>query len=139
MKARSILLILLCALAATSVARAQSRPLAVPAWAVQFLVDSATWDIHAHHPPAGKIQFRNARIGTLPQADGTTFYLVCAEYAGVVEGQKPTWRPFVTIKMETYEQWLGEEATKDWCKHRHPTWDPRTDITAGLQAKYDSL
>jgi len=139
MRPRSTLLAALLVTIGTSVATAQSGSRAVPAWAVQFLVDSATWDIHAHHPPAGKVQFRNARIGTLPQPNGTTFYLVCAERAGVTEGNKPTWVPFVTIKMETYEQWLGEEAFKDWCYHRKPIWDPRTDITAALQAKYDSL
>ncbi len=139
MRVRSIMLAALFVTIGTTVATAQSRPRAVPSWAVQFLLDSATGDIHAHHPPAGKVQFRRARIGTLPQPDGTTFYLVCAEYAGVTEGRKPTWVPFVTIKMETYEQWLGAEATKDWCQRRHPSWDPRTDITAALQARYDSL
>jgi hypothetical protein len=139
MRFRSILLAAAFIALGTTVATAQSRPRAVPPWAVQFLVDSATGDIHTHHPPAGKVQFRHARIGTLPQPDGTTFYLICAERAGVTEGSKPTWVPFVTIKMETYEMWLGEEATKDWCQHRHPIWDPRTDITAALQAKYDSL
>ena len=139
MRVRSILLAALFVTLGTTVVTAQAGPRAVPPWAVQFLLDSATGDIHAHHPPAGKIQFRHARIGTLPQPDGTTFYLVCAEYAGVTEGQKPIWLPFVTIKMQTYEQWLGSEATKDWCQHRHPTWDPRSDITAALQARYDSL
>ena len=139
MRVRSILLAAVCITGGTTFATAQSHPRAVPPEAVQFTVNAATGDIHAHHPPAGKIQFRNARIGTLPQPDGQTFYLVCGEYAGVTQGTKPTWVPFVTIKMADYEQWLGEEATKDWCHHRHPTWDPRTDITAALQAKYDSL
>lgn len=139
MRVRSILLAATITIVVPTAATAQSTSRAVPAEWVQFLVDSATGDIHAHHPPAGHVTFRRARIGTLPQPDGTTFYLVCAEFAGVTEGSKPTWMPFVTIKMETYEQWLGEEATKDWCQHRKPVWDPRTDITAALQAKYDSL
>ena len=139
MPIRSILLAAALVTLGTTVANAQSGSRTVPAEWVQFLVDSATGDLHAHRPPAGKVQFRHARIGTLPQPDGTTFYLVCAEYAGVTQGSKPTWVPFVTIKMQTYEAWRGKEATKDWCEHRHPTWDPRTDITAALQAKYDSL
>ncbi len=139
MRVRSILLGLTAAIATASGVAAQSHSRAVPAEAVQFLVNTATTDIHAHHPPAGKIQFRRARIGTLPQPDGKTFYLVCAEMAGVTPGGKPSWIPFVTIKMEDYEQWLGPEATKDWCGHRKPIWDPREDVTALLQAKYDSL
>jgi hypothetical protein len=140
MRVRSILLAtVFVAFGPTAAAAAQSSFRAVSPDAVQFLVDSATGDIHAHHPPAGRIQFRHARIGTLPQPDGTTFYLICAEYAGVTQGRKPTWVPFVTIKMEAYEQWLGAEATQNWCQRRRPTWDPRTDITAALQAKYDSL
>jgi hypothetical protein len=139
MRIRSILLATVFVTFGPAAATAQSSFRAVPPDAVQFLVDSATGDIHAHHPPAGRIQFRHARIGTLPQPDGTTFHLICAEYAGVTQGRKPTWVPFVTIKMETYEQWLGEEATQNWCQRRHPTWDPRTDVTAALQAKYDSL
>jgi Cu/Ag efflux protein CusF len=139
MRSRSILLAAVIITVGTTVAAAQSHSRAVPPEAVQFVVNAATTDIHAHHPPAGKVQFRHARIGTLPQPNGTTFYLVCAEVAGVTEGTKPTWVPFVTIKMADYEQWLGEEATKDWCRHRKPIWDPRTDITVALQAKYDSL
>ena len=139
MHVRSILLAALIVSSGTTAATAQSRSHAVPQEWVQFLIDSATGDIHAHHPPAGKVTFRHARIGTLPQADGTTFYLVCAEFAGVTAGTKPTWMPFVTIKMETYEQWLGPQASKKWCQHRRPTWDPRSDITPALQAKYDSL
>lgn len=139
MRFRSILLVIPALALFTSVAAAQRSSNPVPPEAVEFLVHTATGDIHAHHPPAGKVTFRHARIGTLPQADGRTFYLVCAEMAGVTEGGKPTWVPFVTIKMEDYEQWLGPTATKDWCQHRHPTWDPRTDVTALLQARYDSL
>ena len=139
MRLRSILLAAVAVILGPTAATAQSTLRAVPPWAVQFLLDSATGDIHAHHPPAGHVQFRRARIGTLPQADGTTFYLLCAERAGVIEGSKPIWVPFVTIKMTTYEQWLGEQPTKDWCQGRHPIWDPRTDITAALQARYDSL
>jgi Cu/Ag efflux protein CusF len=139
MHIRSILLAALFVIVGTTVAAAQSRSRVVPPEAVQYLLTSATTDIRAHHPPAGRITFRHARIGTLPQPDGQTFYLICAEVAGVTEGSKPTWTPFVTIKMAEYEQWLGVEATKDWCQHRHPTWDPRTDITAALQARYDSL
>ena len=139
MRFRSILLAAVCVTLGPTAVAAQSSSRAVPPDAVQFLVDSATGDIHAHHPPAGRVQFRHARIGTLPQPDGTTFYLICAEYAGVIQGSKPTWVPFVTIKMETYEQWLGPEATKNWCRRRTITWDPRADITAALQAKYDSL
>jgi hypothetical protein len=139
MRIRSILLAVLLVTLGTTVAAAQSRSRAVPTEAVQYLLTSATSDIHAHHPPAGRITFRHARIGTLPQPDGQTFYLICAEYAGVTPGSKPTWMPFVTVKMAEYEQWLGPEATKDWCQHRHPTWDPRTDITAALQARSDSL
>ncbi|HWA40602.1 MAG TPA: hypothetical protein VG712_03265, partial [Gemmatimonadales bacterium] len=103
MRVRSILLAALFVALAQTTAGAQSSARAVPPEAVQFLIDSATGDIHAHHPPAGRVTFRRARIGTLPQPDGTTFYLVCAEVAGVTEGAKPTWMPFVTIKMETYE------------------------------------
>lgn len=139
MRVRSILLATACVTFGPTAAAAQSSSRAVPPDAVRFLVDSATGDIHAHHPPAGRIQFRHARIGTLPQPDGTTFYLICAEYAGVTQGRKPAWMPFVTIKMEIYEQWLGEEPPRNWCQRRHPTWDPRTDITAALQARYDSL
>jgi len=139
MRVRPLLLAAVFISIGTTAASAQSGPRAVPAEVVQFLVTTATNDIHAHHPPAGKIHFRRARIGTLPQTDGRTFYLVCAEMAGVREGTKPTWVPFVTIKMEDYEQWLGSEATKDWCQHRKPIWDPRTDVTALLQARYDSL
>ena len=139
MQIRSFLLAAAMVTVGASHAVAQSAPRAVPQEWVQFLIDSATGDIHAHHPPAGQVQFRRARIGTLPQPDGRTFYLVCAEVAGVIPGQKPTWEPFVTIKMETYEQWRGEAAAKEWCRGRHPIWDPRTDITTALQARYDSL
>lgn len=123
----------------TSVAEGQSHSRSVPPDMVQFLVDSATGDIHAHHPPAGRIQFRHARIGTLPQHDGNTFYLICAEVAGVPPGGKPTWVPFATIKMATYEQWNGAQAASGWCRRPDISWDPRTDITAALQARYDSL
>lgn len=139
MRSRSILLAAVVITAGTTIAAAQSTPRVVPAEAVQFLVTTATNDIHAHHPPAGHVTFRHARIGTLPQPDGTTYFLVCAEFTGVTEGGRPTWVPFVTIKMEDYEQWLGETATNDWCQQRHPIWDPRTDITAALQVRYDSL
>lgn len=123
----------------TSVASGQNHPRSVPPDMVQFLVDSATGDIHAHHPPAGRITFRHARIGTLPQPDGQTFYLICAEFAGVTPRAKPTWVPFATIKMATYEQWNGAQAASGWCRRRTITWDPRNDITAALQAKSDSL
>lgn len=139
MRYRSTLMTAAFLAAGATVATAQSRSRTVPPDAVQYLLESATGDIHAHHPPAGKVTFRRAQIGTLPQPDGQTFYLICAEYAGVTEGTKPAWMPFVTIKMQEYEQWNGVEATRNWCHHQKPTWDPRTDITAALQAKYDSL
>ena len=133
-------LILAAALVAggASGAHAQASPKAAPPEVVQYLFASAASDVHAH-PPIGTVRFRQVRIGHSLKPDGTPQYLMCGQYAGAPHGGQAVWVPFVTIKMTTYEQYIGTQATSSWCNRPDIAWDSETDLSAGLQAKFDSL
>jgi len=104
---------------------------------VQFLLEAAATDFHAHHPPY-PARFRHVRIGHIMTSDGTKQYMLCGEFLPAQEGGKSDWTPFATIKTSGYEQWAGSQAAT-FCHQSKIVWDKQGDLSSSLQDRFDSL
>jgi hypothetical protein len=103
---------------------------------VQYLIESAASDFHAHGP-LKPIHFRNVRFGHVKSSD-VTMYMLCGQFTPDPKTDKAKWVPFVTIKTHAYEQYLGDQAAS-LCKRSSITWDIQKDLSSSLQDRYDSL
>ena len=90
-----------------------------------YLVTSAASDFHAHQKPE-PTRFRDVHVGRV--LGGYT--RLCGQF---LSGD--TWTPFATIKMESYEQWIG---TTNHCTDATIVWEPG-DLSAALQRKLATL
>jgi hypothetical protein len=126
MKITKLLLVLVLA---SSAIAAQVLP-------VQYLIESAASDFHAHGP-SKPIHFRNVRFGHAKSSDVTT-YMLCGQFTADPKTDKAKWAPFVTIKTSGYEQYLGDQAAS-YCRRSSITWDIQKDLSSSLQDRYDSL
>jgi hypothetical protein len=62
-----------------------SSAIAAQVQPVQYLIDSAASDFHAHGP-SKTLHFRNVRLGQVQYSDGTQ-YMLCGQFTA-----GPTWR-----------------------------------------------
>lgn len=102
---------------------------------VEFLVTTAASDFHNQRPPYPS-RFRQVRIGHVIAPNGTTRYMLCGEYLPASEDDTAEWTPFVTIKTDPYEQWLGAQA-RGYCEQRSIVWLDG-DYSSILQNRFDS-
>lgn len=111
--------------------------LAATASPVQFLLESAATDFHAHPPvPVG---FREVRAGHVTAANGTTQYMLCGLFLPPAPaGGQADWTPFVTLKTSGYEQWLGGQAVA-FCQQPSMVWDEGGDLSGSLLSRLDAM
>lgn len=86
-------------------AAAQSK---APDTAAQELIGYAAADFKQHSSVLPR-QFRHVKLGQLRAEDGRHRLVLCGEFLAE-DTKKPRWTPFVTIKTDPYEQWLGGQS-----------------------------
>ena len=112
-----------------SLAACQStRPASIDPATVEFLLNSASSDFHAHGPAPAR--FRNVRAGYLLNTDGTKSYRLCGEFQRANDN---VWLQFATIKTSGYEQYVGPE-TLSYCLGTSIVWDDR-DLSTSLKLR----
>jgi hypothetical protein len=104
---------------------------------VEFLLTTSANDFHAHQPPVVD-RVRNVRFGHIANSDGTKQYVLCGEFLPKPQAGKAEWTPFVTIKTDPYEQWLGGQATS-LCQPSQFVREKDDDLSGALQKRLDAL
>jgi hypothetical protein len=140
-----ILLIILCLIACNTAQNqsGNSRKMAqesdlnnTPIDSIQnFLINAAATDFLKTRPP-DPLHFRDVRIGHLTGSNGIRRYILCGQF--LPSEQKAEWIPFVTIKTDPYEQWLGNQASV-YCNDTSLVRENMSDLSSILQSRWDSL
>jgi len=103
----------------------------------QFLLAVAASDFYAHGPTS-IIRFREVRFRYLVSPKGEKTYLLCGEFLSEKKPAIHEWTPFVTIKTDPYEQWIGGQAAT-YCQGSSPASEKQDDLSSSLQSRFDSL
>jgi len=114
----------------------RTEPRATPADApVEFLVTTAASDFHKHQSPRPS-RFREVRVAYVVAPDGTTTYMLYGEFLPASDDGAAAWTPFLTIKTDPYEQWIGAQA-KGYCEQPSIMWLDG-DYSSLMQSRFDS-
>lgn len=103
---------------------------------LQFLLTASATDFYKHRPP-DPLRFRDVRLGHLTGSDGVMRYILCGQFLPR-EGKDEKWMPFVTIRTDPYEQWLGNQASS-FCNDSKVIWENMSDLSSLLQSRLDAL
>jgi hypothetical protein len=104
---------------------------------MEFLLRSAATDFHAHHPPVVE-RFRHVRFGHVMTPAEAKQYQLCGEFLPQQREGKVEWTPFVTIKTDPFEQYIGDLAAS-WCQRSRFVQDRDKDLSSTLQNRLDSI
>jgi hypothetical protein len=104
---------------------------------VEFLLQSAAADFHAH-PPAKALHFHTVRIGSLITSDGARRYMLCGDFLS--ENGTGPGAPFMTIESpggpNGYQQLIGKN---ELCDDPSASFGIASDLSPSLQSRFDSL
>jgi hypothetical protein len=103
----------------------------------QFLITTAASDFH-EHGPSHVMRFRDVHLRYLVTSTGERTYILCGQF--LADNQEPSAgpTPFVTIKTDPYEQWIGGNATS-YCADSMPVTDGADELSSSLQQAFDAL
>jgi len=104
---------------------------------VQFLLNAAATDFHAHRPP-DPVRFRQVRLGHITTSSEEKQYLLCGQFQPRQQEGMVEWISFTIIKTSGYEQWLGGQA-EAFCRKASVIWDKVSDLSDDLLSRYHSL
>ena len=112
--------------------RAMPSPAMVAGNLEVFLIESAASDFRSHIAPDG-VSFRNVHVGVFRGDNGSTVNLMCGEFRAADKAAH--WEPFVTLRTEGYENWLGGAAAA-YCRGPNTVLDTNRDLAAALSTQY---
>lgn len=102
-----------------------------------YLWEASSADFHKQRSPS-PVRFQGVRFGYIVQRDGSRMYLLSGRFLPQDAPKDGPWVPFLTLKTEGYEQWLGAMAKAHASEHKIH-WLPSGDLSEALLQKLQSL